>query len=123
MHEQSLVRALLRQVDRTRRAAGGGQVVGVRVSLGPLSGVEPLLVQNAFAILAPETLGAQVELTIEMVALSAVCRGCEHEFQMPDFDFRCPRCGGRAVRVTGGDAFQLVSVEVRQSEAIAGALE
>ena len=52
MHEVSLVRSLLEQVDRVVTSQGGRAAVEVCVEIGPLSGVEPLLVKEAFTQLA-----------------------------------------------------------------------
>ena len=115
MHEQSLVNALLRQVEQVRRQHGGGRVTEVRVELGPLAGVEPLLLVSAFEQLAPGTSAAEATLVIDEVALTAECTSCLCEFEVKDFDFRCPGCGGN-VRVIRGDAFQLVSVSLQETE-------
>ena len=62
MHEHSLVHALLEQVERLAGEQGAGEVEEVRVQLGPLSGVEPLLVKTAFEMLAPATIAGQALL-------------------------------------------------------------
>ena len=49
MHEMSLARCLLAQVGHLVEAHGGGTVRSIRVQLGPLSGVEPLLLASAFS--------------------------------------------------------------------------
>ena len=116
MPEHSLVRALLRQVENVQCESGGGQVVEIRVSLGPLSGVEPLLVQSAFEQVAPAILGDAASLVIDLVPLSAQCRACLNDFDLAELVFRCPQCGGHDVRVTAGDEVQLVSVTIRQPE-------
>jgi hydrogenase nickel incorporation protein HypA/HybF len=105
MHERSLVQSLLKQVDAIRRQHDAKHVSEVRVEVGPLSGVEPLLLAAAFEQLA----GAK--LTIDEVALLAECQSCGREFELNDFDFHCPSCRGN-VRVTRGDEFLLVSVSL-----------
>ena len=53
MHEHSLVRSLLDQVEQLRRENGAVSVDVVTVEIGPLSGVEPDLIHSAFEQLAP----------------------------------------------------------------------
>ncbi len=111
MHEQSLTKSLLRQVDEIRRRHGSPRVSEVRVEVGPLSGVEPLLLASAFEQLAPEGAAAGATLVIDEVALLARCKQCRHKFEVVDFVFRCPQCGGNC-QVTDGDTIQLVSVSL-----------
>ena len=115
MHEQSLVRALLKQVEAVRLQHDGRTVSEVRVEMGPLSGVEPLLLATAFEQLVPQSPAAGAALVIDEVALWAECTSCSREFEVRDFVFRCPTCGG-SVKVTRGDEFQLVSVSLKSSD-------
>jgi hydrogenase nickel incorporation protein HypA/HybF len=115
MHERSLIMALLKQVDAIRRQHRAELVTEVRVELGPLSGVEPLLLAAVFEQLAPESTAAGATLLIDEVTLLAECKPCASEFELHDFVIRCPRCGGN-VRVTRGDEFLLVSVSVQSGE-------
>lgn len=109
MHERSLVKTLLKQVEEILRQHDAEQVTEVRVEVGPLSGVEPLLLSTAFEQLAPKSTAAGASLVIDEVALLGDCKSCGCEFEVNDFVFRCPTCGGN-VRVIRGDELQLVSV-------------
>jgi hydrogenase nickel incorporation protein HypA/HybF len=111
MHERSLVKTLLKQVDAVRQQHEAEHVTEVRVEVGPLSGVEPLLLATAFAQLATDSTLAGAKLVIDEVALLAECKPCGREFEVHDFVFRCPICRGN-VHVTRGDEFQLVSVSL-----------
>jgi hydrogenase nickel incorporation protein HypA/HybF len=113
MHETALVRSLLAQVEHLRHEHGGASVERIVVEIGPLSGVEPLLVRGAFEEFAPLTdTAATAELQIEETPLAAECNGCQAEFKIPAFQFVCPACGSTAVRVTRGDEFRLLSVDI-----------
>ena len=79
----------------------------IRVEIGPLSGVEPLLVKAAFSQLAGDG-----TLIIEEVPLTARCDSCRAEFEVEHFHFVCPDCGSRETSVVRGDAFRLMSVTV-----------
>lgn len=116
MHEVSLVRSLLEQVDRIVTSQGGRAAVEVRVEIGPLSGVEPLLVKEAFVQLA-----GNGTLIIDEVPLTARCDSCHTEFEVESFRFVCPRCDSRETCVVRGDAFRLMSVTVDVPEDVADA--
>lgn len=113
MHEASLVRSLLRQVSDLLADHQADSVATIRVEMGPLSGVERVLVEIAFAdqVDATPCCGAQLEVT-EM-PLSAICRECDAEFSIQSFRFICRECGSTQVQVTGGEDFRLLDVELR----------
>ena len=111
MHEQSLVRAILNQVEQVRQQHDATQVTRVRVEVGPMSCVDPTLLAAAFARTDRNSTVADAELVVDEVPLMARCIECESEFQVEAFEFRCPQCRGR-VRVIRGDEVQLVSVTV-----------
>lgn len=115
MHEQSLVRTLLKQVEVIRRQHGAEQVTEVRVEIGPLSGVEPLLLASAFEQLASGSTAENASLVIDEVPLRARCAACDREFEVKNFVFRCRKCAGN-VQVIGGDTLHLVSVSVCSHE-------
>jgi hydrogenase nickel incorporation protein HypA/HybF len=110
MHEASLVTALLRQVAELAQANDHGQIVEIRVEVGPLSGVEPVLLHEAFERLKVDTIGAAAKLSIDAVDLSCLCLQCGQHYTTPTCEFVCPMCQSPRVQVTGGDALLLESV-------------
>lgn len=121
MHEVSLVRSLLRQVreiaDREALTSVGPiRVRQIHVSVGLLSGVEPLLVEEAFTQLAPAFDLADAALKLDEVGLAATCRDCGEAFSTPELRFECPACRSASIRVTGGDDFRLLDVTLETSE-------
>lgn len=116
MHETSLVRSLLNQVERLRETHGGSSVRQIEVEIGPLSGVEPLLVREAFDRLAEAFPCVDAELVIHEVSLRACCRDCRAEFTLQSFRFECPKCASRSIRVTHGDEFRLLNVTLEKAQ-------
>jgi len=112
MHEHSLVRSLLSQVHDHVAPHADCRVDEIRVEIGPLAGVEPLLVRSAFEQLVEASSARGARLVIDEVPLSAVCTECEEAFEVERFQFRCPACGSVQVRVTRGDEFRLVSITI-----------
>ena len=121
MHEFSLVRSLLEQVDEIVISNHGRSAKEIHVEIGPLSGVEPLLVKEAFEQLSGsrsrETsirvlTNSATTLVIDEVPLTARCQDCCTEFELSNFRFICPNCGGRETRILRGDAFRLMSVTI-----------
>lgn len=112
MHESSLVTSLLRQVEKLAQAQGGGRISEVRLEIGPLAGIEPLLLSETFRRLRNGTMVAEAELVIDPVGLTCHCRGCQLDYASNELQFVCPTCGGREVDVIGGDAVTLISITV-----------
>jgi hydrogenase nickel incorporation protein HypA/HybF len=114
MHEASLVRSLILQVLDSAKPYPLGLVRKIFVSTGPLSGVESLLVAQSFQDQRAEFGLESCELEIEESPLEGECLGCNDDFVIVDFVFRCPRCHSTSIRVTHGDGFFLLRIEVEE---------
>jgi hydrogenase nickel incorporation protein HypA/HybF len=120
MHEFSLVRSLLTQVDATvfdsSEDSNRISVRSIVVSCGPLSGVEPLLVREAFDVLKLEQAKLPSDCRLEILdePLCAVCESCDKETIVENFHFQCSSCGSDALQITSGDAFKLLRIEIEE---------
>lgn len=65
MHEHSLLRGLMSQIETTARGHGGGRVTVVRLKLGPLAHIEPDHLREHFVAAAKGTLAEDARLEIE----------------------------------------------------------
>jgi len=110
MHEESLVRSLLRQVELIADENGATEITEIEVEIGPLSGVEPLLVESAFARVAVSTACGSAKLSIQQVDLEALCENCGQKFEMRELRFCCPCCDANRIRIIRGDEFRLMNV-------------
>jgi hydrogenase nickel incorporation protein HypA/HybF len=113
MHEASLVKSLLDQVETLRVQHGGTGVNEICIEIGPLSGVEPLLVRSAFEQLSPGFGLDGTRLSIDEVPLIARCPVCDVvEVSLPRI--ACPVCGSPEVRIISGDTVRLKSITIQQ---------
>jgi hydrogenase nickel incorporation protein HypA/HybF len=112
MHETSLVRSLLAQVATVLCDHPGARVERIRVEIGPLSGVEPLLISSAFERLVETTPCSGAALRIEQIDLAARCGDCDSEFPVEQFHFVCPACASNRVTILRGDEFRLLDVTI-----------
>ena len=112
MHELSLVRSLLNQVERLVADHGGGIVREIRLQCGPLSGIEPVLMRSAFELLKGEHAFAAATLVIAEVTLAVRCGNCQTTFHPVRFHFVCPECGCGDTEVTQGESVVLESIEL-----------
>lgn len=65
MHEMSLLRGLLQQIEALARRNGAGRVTVVRLKLGPLAHIEPDHLRQHFAEAARGTVAEAARLDIE----------------------------------------------------------
>jgi hydrogenase nickel incorporation protein HypA/HybF len=107
MHEYSLVRTLLDQVQEIARQHAATAVAEVVIAVGPLSGVEPLLLQSAFQRMAPSELLEHTQLTIQNVPLVVECESCGRQSNLSNFVFACQHCESSATRVVSGEDIML----------------
>ncbi|MEQ9407427.1 MAG: hydrogenase maturation nickel metallochaperone HypA [Fuerstiella sp.] len=115
MHEESLVRSLLRQVESIAAENNAAAVTDIEVEIGPLSGVESLLVTAAFERLVADTACRGATLTIRQIGMAAACEDCGTEFGMVELLFCCPSCGASRIRILRGDEFRLMNIELEIS--------
>jgi hydrogenase nickel incorporation protein HypA/HybF len=115
MHERSLVRSLIEQVNEELRTRSLGPLRGIRLELGEFSGVEPSLLQLAFEEMARDVWGHNVKLDLEIIPLSAQCQTCHKTFHVEGFRFVCPECHGTEVQIRSGEQLQLVSLDVESA--------
>jgi hydrogenase nickel incorporation protein HypA/HybF len=116
MHEQSLVRALLRQVQIVADENSGSRVLSIRVRIGEFSGVEPDLLCSAYDDLVQDTPLRGAELKMKRVPLEAVCDQCGNQFRIERFHFQCDKCGSVRLALRGGEELLLESVTLEEAE-------
>ncbi|HET6270082.1 MAG TPA: hydrogenase maturation nickel metallochaperone HypA [Arthrobacter sp.] len=108
MHELSITQSLVEAVlERT----GGRPVTGVKLRIGPLSGVLPDAVRFCFELVSADTPMAGAALTIDQPQGLARCRACGNDFVLEDIFLLC-RCGSADVEIISGRELLVTSVEV-----------
>jgi len=110
MHEASLVASLLRQVNDIATLHPGSCVTEIRVEVGLLAGVEPILFNEAFQQLRIEAQLNQAELILAAVGLTCRCTVCQVEYVSEVLAFKCPTCGSAEINLMSGDAVVLHSI-------------
>lgn len=116
MHELSLVQALLQEINAVATAHGAAAVRRVTVQIGPLSGIEPGLLANAFEAARGSGLTARAELVFESLAVKVRCRECGEECTVAPNRLLCSRCGGYRTTLLAGDELLLRRVELAPRE-------
>ena len=116
MHELSLCLALMQQVERVCREHSARRVEKIRLKVGPLSGVEPPLLERAFPLASAGTVAEGAVLQIESCDVRVRCSQCEAETDVPPNRLLCGQCGDYRTRLISGDEMLLASLELYRDE-------
>ena len=114
MHELSVCQALIDQVEGVARQHQATAVTAVNVRIGPLSGVEPDLLQQAFPLASAGTVAQASRLVIEKLPVRVHCDACGAETAAEPNRLVCGRCGDWHTRLVSGDEMLLASVELEK---------
>jgi hydrogenase nickel incorporation protein HypA/HybF len=112
MHELSICTALMEQVERIAREHQAGRVERIVLQVGPLSGVEALLLQRAWPLVSIGTLAQEAELVIETAAVTVRCTQCEAVSEVAPNRLLCAACGDFRTRLVSGDEMLLANMEL-----------
>lgn len=114
MHEYSVVRALLDQVEQQARTHRAVAVHRVRVLIGELSGVEPDLLATAYELARMGGICANAELEVVPVAARWECTLCGDPIPRGS-RLVCDTCGG-AARLAEGEEILLQRLEMEVAD-------
>lgn len=112
MHELSVCQGLLHQLERVAGEHGARAVTRVVLRIGPLAGVEPRLLEDAFPIAMAGTIAAAAVLEVERLPIRVRCSACGGESEARTDRLVCGLCGHWQTQLTSGDELLLASVEL-----------
>jgi len=112
MHELSVCQALMDQVDSIAVEESALRVLSIHLGIGPLSGVEPRLLEQAFPIASAGSLAADAELVITTLPVVVHCRSCNSQSEVMPTRLVCPQCGDWKTTLQSGDEMCLQRVEL-----------
>lgn len=115
MHELAICQALVSQLEGIAgpRAA---RIQQVRLGIGPLSGVEPQLLQFAYPLACAGTRAEGSHLVIEPTQPRVRCRSCGAETTAAPNRLLCGSCGDWRTDLLAGDELLLLRVELETRE-------
>ena len=116
MHELSLCEDLMDQVMAIAKTHHAEKVVCITVSIGPLSGIEPLLLESAFLISRAGTLAEGAEFVTETLPIRVLCHDCGAESEATVNNLLCGRCAGYNTNLVSGDELILTRVELENAD-------
>ncbi|MBC6995106.1 hydrogenase maturation nickel metallochaperone HypA [Neolewinella lacunae] len=112
MHEVSLVRSIAATLEEAFSAEELMRLTNIKLRVGLLSNVEPVLLQNAFgAVQEGEGKFAGVTLAVELLPILVECEICGHRSQIDNYKFACAHCSRPTSNVVQGNELLIHQVE------------
>lgn len=112
MHELSVCQSLLSQIESVALENRATAVHRVTLQIGPLSGVEPQLLQQAFPIAVAGSIAEHAVLEVELLPVRVACDECGAQTEVSANKLICGQCGHWQTHLLGGDEMLLASLEL-----------
>ena len=112
MHELSICQSMLNQIHAIAQQHQASSVTKVTLRVGPLAGVEPQLLAQAFPLASAGTIADAATLVIESLPIRVRCRNCGEESEVNINRHTCKHCGDYHTQVISGDEMLLANVEL-----------
>jgi len=116
VHEFSVCHDLLRQVENLARAHNARAVSAIHLQIGPLSGIEATLLEQAFTVARAGTVAAAAVLATEALPIRVRCQSCSAVGEVAVNRLVCGACGDWHTELLSGDELLLASVELELEE-------
>ena len=112
MHELAITQSMFDLILEQAKKADAGKVEKVNLVIGEMTGVVADCVQFYFDFISKGTLAEGAALSFVMVPPKAQCQDCDKLFEFKEFDWTCPYCGGKSLRIVAGKELFVESIEV-----------
>ena len=112
MHEFAITQSMCDIVLEQAKKAEATEVKKITLVIGEMTGVVRDCVQFYFDFISKGTLAEGAALSFVMVPPKARCRGCDKLFELKEFDWTCPYCGGNSLQIVAGKELFVESIEV-----------
>jgi Zn finger protein HypA/HybF involved in hydrogenase expression len=93
------------------RQNGGGRLIGIGLEVGALAGVDAQNLEFCLGAVLAERYGP-IRCEVRTLPGSAACLSCREVFPVRRAPFECPKCGGAARGVEGGDELRVDYLEL-----------
>ena len=111
MHELAVAESLLKIIQDESKKHGLLRVNQVRLRIGELSTIVPSALSFSFEVISQGTLAEGAHLAMEMVPVTGHCQDCDADFEIDNYLFLCPQCGGAIIMLVSGKELEIVDIE------------
>jgi hydrogenase nickel incorporation protein HypA/HybF len=118
MHELPATQGMLEVALEAAEKANAARILEIHLVVGELTSIVDDSVQFYFDLIARGTRAEGATLLFHREAARLDCGACGHtDDVVAPLPRSCPSCGSLRLRVTGGDAFRVESLEVDDTAA------
>lgn len=112
MHELAVSQDIITQVEKIAQEHKAVAIHQIIIEIGPLSGVEPALLEAAFPIACAGTLAEGAKLEINEIPVKVKCNNCQKTSTASTNDLTCQHCGNWQTQLVSGDEMLLRRIEM-----------
>lgn len=112
MHEFSIARNILEIIEKEMKLKNFTKLNRVQLKIGDLTAVNDDALIFCFDALVSDGPFKGARLEIEKIPVRGKCTACGWEFQVENFAFICPGCGGNTIETLSGDELEIAYLEV-----------
>jgi len=112
MHELAITQNMLNVVLEQADKAEAKEVRKINLVVGEMTGIVEQCVQFYFNFFSKETIAEGAALCFTKVPTTARCRNCGKRFEVEEFTWVCPHCGGNDLELVAGKELFVESIEV-----------
>jgi hydrogenase nickel incorporation protein HypA/HybF len=107
---------MLDQINTIALEHQASNVSKITLRVGPLAGVEPQLIMQAFPLASAGTIASDATLVIETLPIRVRCRSCNKESEVTINKLTCRHCGDYQTQVISGDEMLLANLELNAND-------
>lgn len=123
MHELSIAESILEAVRKELVSRPGARPIRVGLRIGELAAVDVDSLTFCFEAVLRGTDWETLQLDARVCPQRRTCQDCSNEFEVVDYNARCPGCGGSNTRLSSGDELDFDYLEVETDGALATEVE
>ena len=112
MHEMSIAQSLVALLREEMEKAGALTLRSVRLEIGQMSAIVPDALSFGFQVVTADTDLEGAELIMDIVPLRGSCRDCGGSFDIENYAFECPLCGGSEIDTLSGQELAVKEITV-----------
>jgi hydrogenase nickel incorporation protein HypA/HybF len=112
MHEMSIAQSLIDILKEEMGKHDARTLKSVRLNIGQLSAIVPDALSFCWQVITEGTEMEGAQLHMDVIPLQGWCKTCEKEFEIENYAFECPLCGGTEIETIAGQDLSIVEMEV-----------
>lgn len=116
MHELAICQSLIDQLNDIASDYPGRKIATVHIQVGPLSGVVPQLLKDAFPLASAGTVAENATLKCHASDIQVHCPKCGKDSEAGSNNMICHNCGNWQTELISGDELMLRQVELESQD-------